>query len=106
MQATITSLQTAKCTVQNLWDKFIVHYGLLEKILTDQGHNFDSDLLKALCEIAQVKKIWTSGYHPQTNGQCECFNATLINMLGTLPKKTQKYLERTGSYIGTCLQLY
>ena len=35
---------------------FIVHYGLLEKILTDQGHNFESDLLKALCEIAQVKK--------------------------------------------------
>ena len=46
-----------------------------------------SDLLKALCEIAQVKKIQTSGYHPQTNGQCKCFNATLINMLGTLPKK-------------------
>ena len=73
--------------MQNLWDKFIVHYGVLEKILTVQGHNFESDLLKALCEIAQVKKIWTSGYHLQTNGQCKCFNATLINMLGTLPKK-------------------
>ena len=82
-QAIVTSSQTAKCTAQNLWDKFIVHYGLPEKILTDQGHNFESDLLKALCEIAQVKKIWTSGYHPQTNGQCKHFNATLINMLGT-----------------------
>ena len=86
-QAVVTSSQTAKCTVQNLWDKFIVHYGLPEKILTDQGCNFESDLLKALCEIAQVKKIRTSGYHPQTNGQCKCFNATLINMLGTLPAK-------------------
>ena len=27
-QAIVTSLQTAKCTAQNLWDKFIVHYGL------------------------------------------------------------------------------
>ena len=51
--------------------------------MTDQGHNFESDLLKTLCESAQVKKIWTSGYHPQTNGQCKHFNATLINMLGT-----------------------
>ena len=53
----------------------------------DQGCNFESDLLRASCEIAQVKKIGTSGYHPQTNGQCEHFNVTLINMLGTLPDK-------------------
>ena len=89
-QAIVTSLQTGKCTAQNLWDKFIVHYGLPEMILTDQGHNFESDLLKALCKIAQVKKIRTLGYHPQTNGQCECFNATLISMLGTVPKKPKR----------------
>ena len=86
-QAIVTSSQTAKCTAQNWWDKIIVHYGLPEKILSSQGHNFESDLLKALCEIVQMKKIWTSGYHLQTNGQCEHFNATLINMFGTLPKK-------------------
>ena len=86
-QAIVTSLQTAKCTAQNLWDKFTVHYGLPEKILMDQANNFESDLLKGLCEIAQLKKIRTSGYHPQTNGQCGHFNATLINMLGTLPDK-------------------
>ena len=56
-------------------------------ILTDQGHNFESDLIKALCKIAQVKKIRTWGYHPQTNGQCKFFNVTLISMLGTLPEK-------------------
>ena len=36
-QAINTSSQTAKCTAQNLRDKFIVYYGLPEKILTDQG---------------------------------------------------------------------
>ena len=43
--------------------------------------------MKALREIAQVKKIRTSGYQPQTNGQCGGFNDTLINMMGTLPDK-------------------
>ena len=58
-QAIVTSSETTKCTAQNLWDKFIVHYGLPEKILTDQGCNFESHLLKALCESAQVKKMRT-----------------------------------------------
>ena len=29
--------------------------------------------------------LLTSPYHLQTNGKCEWFNHTLINMLGTLP---------------------
>ena len=48
VQAIVTSSQTARYTAQNVWDKLIVHYGLPEKILTDQGHKFKSDLLKAL----------------------------------------------------------
>ena len=40
-----------------------------------------------LCELMGMQKIWTSVYHLQTNGQCERFNSTLINMLGTLPKE-------------------
>ena len=40
--------------------------------------------------MAQVKKLCTSPYHPETNGQCEHFNATLISMLGTLPSHAKK----------------
>ena len=43
-----------------------------------------------LCDLAQVKKLCTSPYHPETNGQCEHFNATLISMLGTLPTHDKK----------------
>ena len=46
--------------------------------------------LEKLCELAQVKKLHTSPYQPETNGQCECCNATLINMLGTLPTHAKK----------------
>ena len=86
-QAYVTRTQTAQMTAKTLCDKFIVHYGLLKKILTNQGWNFESQLVADLCELMGVQKIQTSLYHPQTNGQCERFNSTLINMLGTLPKE-------------------
>ena len=37
VQAYVTRTQTALMTARTLWDKFIVHYGLPEKILMDQG---------------------------------------------------------------------
>ena len=36
-QAYVTKTQTTQMTAKTLWDKFIVHYGLPKKILTDQG---------------------------------------------------------------------
>ena len=41
--------------------------------------------LQNLCEACTSKEaLYTSPYCPETNGPCEHFNATLINMLGTL----------------------
>ena len=68
----------------------MVHYGWPEKILTDQGKSFENNLFRELCSLARVKKLCTSPYHPETNGQCEHFNATLISMLGTLPSHAKK----------------
>ena len=60
------------------------HYGFPEQFISDQGRNFESDLIKELCKITGVKKLHNTPYHPQSNGQCERFNSTLCNMLGTL----------------------
>ena len=83
-QAFTTKSQTAKVTAKVLWHNFICHYGFPEKFISDQGRNFESQLIADLCKLAKVKKIRTSPYHPMTNGQCERFNRTLCDMLGTL----------------------
>ena len=82
--------QTAQATARVLWDNFICHYGFPEQFISDQGRNFESDLIQELCKIAGVKKLHTTPYHPQSNGQCERFNSTLCNMLGTLSDE-EKY---------------
>ena len=57
------------------------------EILSDQVRNFESSLIAELCKLTGVKKFRTTPYRPQTNGQCEEFNSTLINMIGTLPSE-------------------
>ena len=84
-QAPITSLKTANCTAQALWDWFLVHYSPPESLISDQSPNLENNLISELCKLANVWKLHTSPYHPQTNGQCEQFNHTLISMWGTLP---------------------
>ena len=50
-QAYITRLQTAPVVANTLWENFFVHYGFPEKILSDQGRNFESNLITELCKL-------------------------------------------------------
>ena len=86
-QAYASKTQTAQATAKLLWENFIRHYGFPEKFLSDQGRNFESELISELCKLAQVEKVHTTPYHPMTNDQCERFNSTLCNMLGTLSER-------------------
>ena len=89
-QAFPSKTQTALTTAKLLWNNFILHYGFPEKIISDQGRNFESELIGHLCQLTGVQKLRTSPCHPQTNGQCERFNGTLLNMLGTLTPEQKK----------------
>ena len=89
-QAYVRPKQMAPVVAQSLWENFLVDYGWPEKILTDQGKSFENSRITELCKLAQIKKLYTNPYHPETNGQCDHFNATLINMLGTLPTHAMK----------------
>ena len=82
----LTALTTAKV----LWEQFLRHYGFPQKILTDQGPGFESQLFQKLMSMARIEKLRTTSYHPQTNGHCERFNSTLMNMLGTLTPDQKK----------------
>lgn len=88
-QAIPTRNQTAQTTAQALINHFIVHYGLPQRIHSDQGANFMSKLMTELCKMLKIDKSHTTPYHPMGNGMTERFNRTLLSMLGTLDP-TQK----------------
>ena len=89
-QAYAVKNQTALTTAKVLWEQFLRHYGFPQEILTDQGPGFESQLFQELMSMARIEKLRTTSYHPQTNGQCERFNSTLMNMLGTLTPDQKK----------------
>ena len=61
--------------------------GGLRRTSLTKGSPFKNNLIRELCELAQVKKLHTSPYHPETS---EHFNAILINILQTLPTHAKK----------------
>ncbi|XP_041861558.1 uncharacterized protein LOC121652704 [Melanotaenia boesemani] len=78
-----TPNQRARTVAKCLWENFIAHYGFPEKLHSDQGPDFESKTIKELCELAGMRKVRTTPYHPRGN-PVERFNRTLLQMLGTL----------------------
>ncbi|KAG3234887.1 hypothetical protein PI124_g20068 [Phytophthora idaei] len=59
----------------------ICRHGVPERLLSDRGSNFTSNLARSLYETLGIKKLFGSVYHPQTQGLVERFNGSLVGML-------------------------
>ncbi|XP_029702048.1 uncharacterized protein [Takifugu rubripes] len=82
--------QTAKNVAKKLWDGFFCIYGFPQRIHSDQGATFESELVAELLEMGGIIKSHTTPYHPMGNGITERFNRTLGNMLRSLPPRTKQ----------------
>jgi len=66
-----------------MYDGFFADFGLPRQLHSDLGKNFESKLFCELCLLAGVSKSHTTAFHPQSDGQTERMNRTLIQMLKT-----------------------
>ena len=76
-------------TIVNFLIEVTARIGVPQELLTDNGSNFMSKVMKKYCSMTGIKQIRTSPYHPQTDGMVERFNATLKRLLQKLTQNPE-----------------
>ena len=80
--------------IANLFCREILRlHGVLKTIVSDRNVKFLSYFWKTLCAKLGIKLLFSSAYHPQTDGQTEVTNHTLSTLLRMLMKKNIKEWE-------------
>lgn len=49
--------QKARTVAKCLWENFMVHYGIPEKLHSDQGPDFEFRTIRELCQVAGIHKV-------------------------------------------------
>lgn len=77
-----TSPNIVKCLVN-----YFTTFGVPRRIVTDQGTNFEGRLVYDALSYFGIRKGRTAIYHPQTDGQTERMNRSLLEMLRHYARK-------------------
>ena len=64
-----------------VWKNIVCRFGVPKRLVSDNGTQFASHLLKKLCEEVGIQQVFASVEHPQTNGQVESANRVLLRGL-------------------------
>ena len=90
----VTKDQKALTAAKTLYKGFISIFGAPERILTDQGKAFTSEVVEQFCSQFRISQSTTTAYHPQSNGQVEWPHQTLWRMIGKLKDKHKEQWKR------------
>jgi transposase InsO family protein/bacterioferritin (cytochrome b1) len=89
---TADAQSVAKCLLD-----LITKYGMFSIIQSDKGTTFTSQVIQKLILALGACQIFSSAYMPQINGQVECYNKILIQMLSNyVQEKPSKWLDYLG----------
>ena len=82
----ITAEEVAKAIVHN----WIFVYGPPVYLFSDNAKQFNAKFFQKVCRILGIKNVFTTTYHPQTNGETERLNR---NILAALRHYTAEHLK-------------
>ena len=90
---------TAVTCASTLFDNWILTWGGPLMLHSDQGREFESNLWREMCAHTHICKTHTNPYRPQSDGQVERFNRTLIECLTTMVNSHQDDWDEQARYI-------
>ncbi|XP_076867126.1 nuclear GTPase SLIP-GC-like isoform X1 [Brachyhypopomus gauderio] len=82
--------QSAITTAETLLHEFFCRFGIPEVLHSDQGRNFESDVMTEVCRLLGVHRTRTTPFHPQGDGLVERFNRTLTTQLAMATQENQR----------------
>ncbi|KAK3009660.1 hypothetical protein RJ639_014746 [Escallonia herrerae] len=73
----LASITERKCE-DFFWGAVVCRFGIPRVLITDNGKQFDNPTFQTFCTNLSIGHHFTSVAHPQTNGQTEVTNRTLL----------------------------
>lgn len=73
--------QTAQSVARCLFADYVLVHGVPEVVHSDQGRQFEAEIVQRLCQLLGIKKTRTAPYNPKSDRMVERFNRTLIDQL-------------------------
>ena len=66
---------------QFIWKNIVCWFGIPRSIVSDNGPHFDSRVYRDFCQELKIKNLYSTPRYPQSNGQAEASNKTLLTAL-------------------------
>jgi len=85
---------------------WVAAYGPPDCVLSDKGRQMDNSFFRAVMKMLGTRCKYTTPYHPQTNGQVERYNRTLLNQIQAFceehPRQCDRLLPALSLASNTC----
>ncbi|XP_059289246.1 uncharacterized protein LOC132042735 [Lycium ferocissimum] len=81
VEATSHKSVTKKVVADFVKNNLICRFGVLESIITENGANLNSHLMKGICEQLEITHKKSTAYRPQMNGAVDAANKNIKRIL-------------------------
>ncbi|XP_073016849.1 uncharacterized protein [Primulina eburnea] len=80
VEAEPLAIITENDVLKFLWKSIVCRYGVPRRLISDNGRQFQGAKIEAWCKEMKIQQVFTSVAYPQSNGQVEVTNRTLVRV--------------------------